>query len=257
MGGETGAEMSWKEDIVKKMYAHKHGIMGTLIFHLLLAIFFLSMGIAGLRIPEGTEVELAAPPEEVQKKREEERLRREEIRKRVSREEVQKMLRSIAVNENADRRPEQKADARKYIDEVMKELERENASSGRYKPEKDKHYQADSLRHVRDRKEAMLDSLKSTFYSGKSSVSYNVKGRFARLLPIPVFQCEFGGRVVVTVVINRKGAVQRAAVLEADSDSDECLHEAAVNAALRSKFNEKPEAPALQTGTITYNFVKQ
>lgn len=257
MGGETGAEMSWKEDIVKKMYAHKHGIMGTLIFHLLLAIFFLSMGIAGLRIPEGTEVELAAPPEEVQKKKEEERLRREEIRKRVSREEVQKMLRSIAVNENADRRPEQKADARKYIDEVMKELERENASSGRYKPEKDKHYQADSLRHVRDRKEAMLDSLKSTFYSGKSSVSYNVKGRFARLLPIPVFQCEFGGRVVVTVVINRKGAVQRAAVLEADSDSDECLHEAAVNAALRSKFNEKPEAPALQTGTITYNFVKQ
>ena len=61
--------------------------------------------------------------------------------------------------------------------------------------------------------------------SGKSSVSYNVKGRYARLLPIPVFQCEFGGRVVVTVVINRNGAVQRASVLEADSDADECLHE--------------------------------
>lgn len=247
--------MSWKEDMVKKMYAHKHGIMGTLIFHLLLAIFFLSMGIAGLWIPEGTEIELAAPPD--QKKTEEEKLRKEEIRRKTSREEVQKMLQSIAVNENAVRRSGRTADAQKYIDEVMKELERENASSGRYKPQKDKHYQADSLRNVRDRKETMLDSLKSTFYSGKSSVSYNVEGRFARLLPIPVFQCEFGGRVVVTVVISRKGAVQRAAVLEADSDSDECLHEAAVNAALRSRFNEKPEAPALQTGTITYNFVKQ
>lgn len=249
--------MSWKEDIIKSMYAHKHGIMGTLIFHLLLAIFFLSMGIAGLRLPEGTEIELAAPPEQVQKKIEEEKLRKEEIRKKVSREEVQKMLQSIAVNENADKRPGQKADAQKYIDEVMKELEREKSSSGRYKPQKDKYYQADSLRNLRDRKEAMLDSLKSTFYSGKSSVSYNVKGRYARLLPIPVFQCEFGGRVVVTVVINRNGAVQRTSVLEADSDADECLHEAAVNAALRSRFNEKPEAPALQTGTITYNFVKQ
>lgn len=239
------------------MYAHKHGIMGTLIFHLLAAIFFLSMGIAGLRIPEGTEIELEALPESEQRKMEEEKLRKEEIRKKTSREEVQKMLQSIAVNENADRRSGKTADAQKYIDEVMKELERENASSGKYKPEKDRHYQADSLRNLRDRKETELDSLKSTFYSGESSVSYNVAGRFARLLPIPVFQCEFGGKVVVTVVINRKGAVQRAAVLETGSDPDECLHEAAVNAALRSRFNEKPDAPALQTGTITYNFVKQ
>lgn len=249
--------MSWKEEIIKKMYAHKHGIMGTLIFHLLLAIFFLSVGIAGLRVPEGTEIELAAPPEQVQKKIEEEKLRKEEIRKKTSREEVQKMLQSIAVNENAAKSPAKKADAQKYIDEVMKELERENSLSGRYKPQKDKHYNADSLQHAGDKKEALLDSLKSTFYSGKSSVSYNIEGRFARLLPIPVFQCEFGGRVVVTVAINRKGSVQRASVLEADSDSDECLHEAAVNAALRSRFNEKPDAPALQTGTITYNFVKQ
>ena len=111
-------------------------LWGTLIFHLLLAIFFLSMGIAGLRLPEGTEIELAAPPEQVQKKIEEEKLRKEEIRKKVSREEVQKMLQSIAVNENADKRPGQKADAQKYIDEVMKELEREKSSSGRYKPQR-------------------------------------------------------------------------------------------------------------------------
>lgn len=249
--------MTWKEDIIRKIYAHKYGIMGTLIFHLLLAIYFLSVGIAGLRIPETSEIEVMAPSEQEQKKIEEEKLRKEEIRKKISREEVQKMLQSIAVNENADKQPKQKANVQKYIDEVMKDLEQENSFMGRYKPVKDKHYQADSLRNLRDRKESMLDSLRSTFYSGKSSVSYNVKGRFARLLPIPVFQCEFGGKVVVTVVINRKGAVQRASVLEADSDSDECLHEAAVNAALRSRFNEKPEAPVLQTGTITYNFVKQ
>lgn len=249
--------MSWKEDIIEKMYAHKYGIMGTVIFHLLLAIIFLSVGIAGFRIPDGTEIELLAPPEHTEQKKMEEKLRKEEIRKKTSQEEVQKMLQSIAVNENAGKRSRAKENVQKYIDEVTKELEQENSSSGRYKPKKDKNYKADSLRNVHDRKEALLDSLKSTFYSGKSSVSYNVEGRFARLLPIPVFQCEFGGRVVVMVTINRKGAVQRAQVLESDSGSDECLHEAAVNAALRSSFNEKPEAPALQTGKITYNFVKQ
>lgn len=54
-----------------------------------------------------------------------------------------------------------------------------------------------------------------------------------------------------------KGRVQRAEVVATESQQDDCLHDVAVDAALRSRFNEKPGAPALQTGTITYNFVKQ
>lgn len=249
--------MSWKNNIIEKIYTHKYGLMGTVIFHLLLAIFLLSMGIAGLRTPEGGEIELAAPPEDIQQKVLEEKWKKEEIRKKVSREEVQKMLQSIAVNENAEKREQAKENVQKYIDEVMQELERENSSAGRYKAKQDKNYKSDSLRNVHDKQEALLDSLKSTFYSGKSSVSYNVEGRFARLLPIPVFQCEFGGRVVVYVTVSRKGAVERAVVDDTRSDTDDCLKEAAVSAALRSRFNEKPGAPALQTGTITYHFVKQ
>ncbi|WP_251622017.1 energy transducer TonB [Odoribacter lunatus] len=249
--------MSWKENIVKKLYAHKYGIMGTVIFHLLLAILLLSMEIAGLRQPERVEIELAAPPEQVRQKLLEEKLKKEEIRKRVSREEIQKMLRSIAVNENVESRKQSGGNVERYIEEIREELDRNQSSSGRYKPKKDRNYKSDSLQHATDKKEAMLDSLKSTFYSGKSSVSYKVEGRFARLLPIPVFQCEFGGKVVVRIAVNRGGAVQRAVVSEADSDMDECLHEAAVNAALRSRFNEKPDAPVSQTGTITYHFVKQ
>ena len=113
------------------------------------------------------------------------------------------------------------------------------------------------MQYDRDKKEQLLDSLKSTFYSGKSSVSYNLPERYARFLPIPVFKCEFGGRVVVKIVVDRKGRVQRAEVVATESQQDDCLHDVAVDAALRSRFNEKPGAPALQTGTITYNFVKQ
>lgn len=248
--------MNFKEYIIQKFYAHQTGILGTIIFHLLLAIFLLSMGIARLEVPLGTEVELAAlPPQELEKILEEKQ-QREEIRKKASAEEVQAMLRSIAVNENVREKPNKTPNVQSYIDEVMEELEADEYS-GRYKARKDENYKRDSLQYDRDKKEQLLDSLKSTFYSGKSSVSYNLPERYARFLPIPVFKCEFGGRVVVKITVDRRGRVQRAEVVATESQQDDCLHDVAVDAALRSRFNEKPGAPALQTGTITYNFVKQ
>lgn len=248
--------MTFKEYIVDKFYAHKHGVMGTVIFHLLMGIVLLSMGISGLKVPEQVVFEVDAPaPEEIQKLKEELE-RKEEIRKQSSEEEVREMLRSIVTNENVrNTKQNRNVDVQKYIDEVMEEL---NASDpGRYKAKKDKNYKRDSLQHARDKKEQALDSLKSTFYSGESSVSYNLKDRFARFLPIPVFKCEFGGRVVVKIAVNQKGAVQKAEVVVSESKADDCLHDVAVDAALRSRFNEKPGAPALQMGTITFNFVKQ
>lgn len=232
--------------------------MGTVIFHLLLAILLLGMEIS--KVDRHIEMEIvmeAPPPEEVQKKAEEAE-RKEEIRKKSSDEEVERMLRSIAVNENAPReKKNREANVQKYIDEVMDELSSDNPSGSRYKAVQNKDYRRDSLQHAKDRREQQLDSLKSTFYAGESSVSYNLKDRYARYLPIPVFKCEYGGKVVVTISVNRKGIVQKAEVVEPQSHQDDCLRDVAVDAARRSRFNEKPEAPALQTGTITYNFVKQ
>ena len=79
----------------------------------------------------------------------------------------------------------------------------------------------------------------------------------ADFLPIPVFKCEYGGKVVVEILVNPKGVVQKAKILEDQSQSDDSLWRVAADAAKRSRFNEKPDAPALQKGTITYNFVKQ
>lgn len=248
--------MKLKEYVIGKFYAHRTGILGTVIFHLLLAIFLLAVGISNLRIAEGTEVELAAPPAEEIRKILEEKQHKEEIRKRASSEEVQEMLRSIAVNENSRTKSAPARNVEKYIDDVRRELE-QDPRSGRYKARENKDYRRDSLQHARDKREQLLDSLKSTFYSGKSSVSYNLAERYARFLPIPVFRCEFGGKVVVKITVDRRGKVQRAEVVEAESQPDDCLYAVAVDAALRSAFNEKAGAPALQVGTITYNFVKQ
>lgn len=249
--------MSLVKYIEKWIIPHRRGIMGTVIFHLLLAILLLSMEISRVTVHAEMELILEAPaPEEIQKQQEEQQ-RKEEIRRKSSADEVEKMLRSIVANENA---PKQKknheSQVQQYVDEIMKELE-EDGGGKHYAARKDKHYKQDSLQHLRDRKEQELDSLKSTFYSGESSVSYNLKDRYARFLPIPVFKCEFGGTVVVEILVNRKGVVQKAWVVETDSKEDECLRRVAVDAAERSRFNEKNMAPTLQKGTITYHFVKQ
>ncbi len=249
--------MALKEDILKTMVLHRRGIMGTLIFHLFLLIFLLSMELSKAVIHTEIEIEVAAadPKKQAEEKVEEER--KQAIREKTSDEEVERMLRSLAVNENVkEKSKSRETKVEEYIDEIMEELDA-GVDDGRYKAVRDKNYEQDSLQNERDKKEQTLDSLKSTFYSGESSVSYNLKERYARFLPIPVFKCETGGTVVVEIVVNRRGAVQKASVVEGKSQQDDCLWDVAVDAARRSRFNEKSSAAAMQEGTITYHFVKQ
>lgn len=248
--------MSVKTTIESWVIPHRRGIMGTVIFHLLLMILFLSLEISKMTVHAEMEIVMEMPNREQLQKREEENKRKKEIRQKTSEEEVQRMLRSIAVNENVEKKQDARQNVQQYVDEIMQELQ-EEGKEGRYRARQDKNYQNDSLQNVRDRKEQELDSLKSTFYSGESSVTYNLKGRYARFLPIPVFKCEYGGKVVVEITVNPKGIVQKAVVVESKSETDDCLRAVAVDAAERSRFNENPSAPAQQKGTISYNFVKQ
>ena len=57
-----------------------------------------------------------------------------------------------------------------YIDEIRAELA-EAGGDGRYAARRNEHYRSDSLRWAQDREEQALDSLKSVFYAGESSVS--------------------------------------------------------------------------------------
>jgi hypothetical protein len=243
------------ERIKKKYSAHKYGIMGTTIFHLLLIIALLYIGIsAEIQNPE-FEIEMKDfTPQELQQKLEETE-RKHEILRQTTQEEVQRLLRSIAVNENVNRTKETDSKVHDYIDEIQKELDAQRG--GKVGQKKDEKYMLDSLQHERERRAQMLDSLRSTIYAGESSASYDLKDRYARFLPIPVYRCEFGGKVVVNIIVDRKGAVRKAVVDPSRSTTDDCIIETAVDAALRSQFNESSSAPASQQGTITFVFVKQ
>lgn len=237
---------------------HRHGVMGTVIFHLVLAICLVSMGISRLENHVEMEIELDMPEPEIVQQQQEEMKKKEEIARQAADEEVSRMLRSMAVNEDVVKRSEAMEPHERieeYINEIQEELRGDYGD--RYKAEKNKHFKEDSVRFKKDQQQRMLDSLQSTVYVGKSSVSYNIKGRYKTYLPIPVYKCEFGGKVVVAVVVNPRGRVVKAEVMDKDSDTDSNLREVAVEAALRSEFNADAKAPERQTGTITYNFVKQ
>lgn len=245
------------DDFLEWLYPHRRGVMGTVIIHLFAGIILVSMELSkGMQHLEATVV-VEPPALKDLEKQKEEKMKKEEIRRMSSDDEVEKLLKSLATNENAPK--EKRSDANRvheYIEEMEQEIDRRGYGD-RYQKKKNKNFLRDSLQHLNDKHQAELDSLKSTFYSGESSVSYNLKDRFARRLPIPVFKCEFGGRVVVSIEVDARGVVQRAQVQDGESAMDDCLREVAVDAALRSRFNTKSSAPVRQVGTITYNFIKQ
>ncbi|MGQ9621498.1 MAG: energy transducer TonB [Bacteroidales bacterium] len=95
-------------------------------------------------------------------------------------------------------------------------------------------------------------------YSGPTRIYYNLPGRTHVYLPIPIYKCEGGGKVTLSIEVNPEGEVIKAGIITSETTtSDPCLTKTAVNSALSSRFT--PDAGAVKnlTGTLTYHFVPQ
>jgi len=87
--------------------------------------------------------------------------------------------------------------------------------------------------------------------------SYKLLGREAKFLPAPSKKFEEQGTVVVSIWVDRKGKVTRVeAGARGTNTTDAILWKLAKEAAFKSKFSLNPNAPEVQKGTITYNFIK-
>ncbi len=92
--------------------------------------------------------------------------------------------------------------------------------------------------------------------TGDKGVSYNLEGRGFQSLPTPAYDYQGEGRVVVEVSVDRTGRVIQATPgIKGSTTLDEYLLKVAREAAMRAKFDSKPDAPVIQKGTITYNFI--
>jgi len=92
--------------------------------------------------------------------------------------------------------------------------------------------------------------------TGNSGISYDLQGRGFQKLPTPKYDYQGEGRVVVEVSVDKEGKVIQAIPGSKGSTTlDEYLLKVAKEAALEARFEAKPDAPAVQKGTITYNFI--
>jgi hypothetical protein len=66
-----------------------------------------------------------------------------------------------------------------------------------------------------------------------------------------------GGTVIVDIQVDRTGKVIKAEPRPSRNLNDPMLPVYARQAAEETVFNSEPKAPAIQKGTITYNFVAQ
>ena len=90
---------------------------------------------------------------------------------------------------------------------------------------------------------------------GNGGAGYSLNGRKASSLPLPNYNSQKEGKVVVKIWVNQQGVVTNVSAPEKGSTIYEgALVEKAKQAAKQAKFNADPNASETQVGTITYVF---
>lgn len=86
-------------------------------------------------------------------------------------------------------------------------------------------------------------------------VSFSLGTRGAQKLPEPIYEYQQEGKVVVEISVDRQGKVIQAIPgVKGSTILDDYLMKVAKEAALKAEFLKDDNAPAIQKGTITYNF---
>ena len=102
------------------------------------------------------------------------------------------------------------------------------------------------------------DNYSQGLSTGSGGIEFSLSGRNPVNLPKPKYEYQVEGKVVVQIKVNREGMVTyaRAGVKGSDTN-DQRLLNAAKDAALKARFDQKTDAAFEQTGTITYYFILQ
>ena len=90
---------------------------------------------------------------------------------------------------------------------------------------------------------------------GENGDAYQLGGRNVEFKPKPVYQNQVEGKIVVLITVNRDGDVIHAIPgVKGSTTLNKQLLEKAKDAALKTKFNSKANAPSNQQGRIIYHF---
>jgi len=240
------------------------GIMGTVIFHLVAAIFFMLFQIRSINIVSNEFViEFAEEsPDNLQDK---ERLI--ELPSKGIEQILQGDEELLNIARNLANKPDVQIDPEDYINKVKEELiESGKLGTDNYIDEwkrlkeaaEDEKLAFENRIDESEEKEPQESEVMAANYRGPTRIYYNLKGRNHTYLPIPIYKCEGSGKIVLAILVNQEGIVEEARIIATErTATDRCLEETAVNTALISRFNPDIYSPKIQAGTLTYHFVAQ
>ncbi len=240
---------------IKELYRENvYGVMGTLIFHILVVTVFL---IAELNINIKAEKEEAILLDFTPTK---EKIEISEPEKTQTNKTVSDHTNQSDQNTGSNRAVNDALKKDKFFDESYKR-DMEEAKKMVADVNKQLSKKAPQIRKF-EMPEAITegqnpDSIKNTIYSGKSNIHYFLENRFHVRLPIPVFLAKGGGLIIVDIQVDQTGNVTKAEARTSKNINDPMLPIYATQAAERTKFNSDSKAPTIQRGTITYRFVAQ
>jgi TonB family protein len=242
---------------IKELYhTYIYGVMGTLLFHIILVMGLLIAELnQNISQPEQEEilVNFVSSDDLKELKNEQARSTDQSGKSNESgNQDYQESGSNRAVNDAAKRDKFFDAsykrdieDAKNLVAEVNKQLSRKTEPIKKFQmPEETTSGQNP-------------DSIKNTVYSGKSNIHYFLENRYHIKMPIPVYLAKSGGKIIVDIQVDQSGIVIKAQVRPAKNLGDAMLPEYAVQAAERTLFNADKKAPPVQKGTMTYNFVAQ
>ncbi len=237
---------------------HKVGILGTVIFHLLIAIIFL-----GSKLESNSQVFISsievdmkkeyAPEPEKPSRSEEGILPADAIKSNLETE----AIRNFAVDATAsDLNPALTDDKNINASELYNEA---NRLKQKMNENKEMYEVAKSTEgaEIPNTPQKTISSEAQGHYNGPAVISYFLKNRKAVFLPVPSYKCQFGGQVVVDIEVDASGRVRKASLDEKNSVKDDCTNPAAIQAAMESVFTPISGSGNRQKGSITYLFVPQ
>ncbi len=249
--------------IMKNLRSKLVGILGTVIVHLIAAIIFMSFQIHKLKIDRSDEFVVEFVPVESDE---------EENLIELPASSIESILQGdeelLNIARNLASRPDVKIDPADYIDKVKEELIKSGQlTRDNYIDEQKRLLEQsgdEKLAYERDAENQQKDEIEqdsremASNYQGPTRIYYDLTGRHHMYLPIPIYKCQGSGKVVLSILVNQKGIVEEAKIIETVSTaSDPCLVETALKTALISRFNPDIKSPKIQPGTLTYHFVAQ
>ncbi len=225
------------------------GLYLTISFHLIVLIIFLSYSINSVIQEESSFLLDFSKQEQI-----EEEIAEQEMKESVSRE-LDELIaqanspRNVIVDANSPLRDDRNSNPSRLYQEA-EDLQRK-LDANKLETEK---YLNNNEEAVPVYKETPIEE---SSYKGPSVISYRLDNRKAVSLPIPAYKCVGGGDVTVSIIVNQRGYVKTAKILEPVSSPDKCLQEYALKAAKRSRFTSSSTAPDRQAGDIVYRFIAQ